>query len=100
MKLLPIATALTLIAAPAFADETPAELFGRAHAAQGQSAAAQAMAVEKLSGNDIEDRILVVAPTQTTRNSAGHLQIAKSLGVSPDAYTNAQLAKLIIAEYD
>ncbi|TDT75149.1 hypothetical protein BDE40_1875 [Litoreibacter halocynthiae] len=99
MKLLTLTTAIALAAAPVFA-ETPAEKFGMIHAGSGASQAAQATAVEKLSGDNVDDRIVIAAPAQTTRNSQGHLQLAKNMGVSPDAYTNAELAKMFIGAYD
>lgn len=100
MKLIALSTVVALSAAPVLADTSPAEKFGMQHAAQSTSPAAQTIAVGKLSGDDIDDRIELVAPAQTSRNSQGHLQLAKSMGVSPDAYTNAQLAKMFIGEYD
>ena len=99
MKLLTLTAALALAAAPVLA-ETPAEQFGMARVGNGVSQAAQATAVEKLSGDSVDNRIVIAAPAQTTRNSQGHLQLAKNMGVSPDAYTNSQLAKMFIGEYD
>ncbi len=99
MKLLTFTAALALAAAPAFA-ETPAEKFGMIHVGQNASQAAQTIAVDKLSGDTVDNRIAISAPAQTTRNSQGHLQLAKNMGVSPDAYTNAELTKMYIGEYD
>lgn len=99
MKLLTLTTAIALAAAPVLA-ETPAERFGMIHAGNGASQAAQATAVEKLSGDSVDNRITIAAPAQTSRNSQGHLQLAKNMGVSPGTYTNAELAKMFIGEYD
>ncbi|RLJ60516.1 hypothetical protein BCF46_0717 [Litoreibacter meonggei] len=99
MKLITLTAALALAAAPVLA-ETPAEKFGAQRAGQNASEAAQTIAVKKLSGDDIDNQIVIAAPAQTTRNSQGHLQLAKNMGVSPDAYTNAELAKMFIGAYD
>ncbi len=99
MKLLTFATAIALVAAPALA-ETPAELYGAEHAGNGGSAFALETAVKKLSGDDLDDKTTLRAPAQTSRNSQGHLQLAKNMGVSPDTYTSAQLAKMFIGRYD
>lgn len=99
MKLIALTTALAIAAAPAFA-ETPAEKFGLQHVGHNATAAALSTAVNKLSGDDLETKIVIPASVQTTRNSQGHLQLAKNMGVSPGAYTNAQLAKMYIGEYD
>ena len=99
MKLITLTAALALAAAPVFAG-SPAEEFGMIHAGNSGSQAAQTTAVEKLSGDSVSDRIVIATPVQTTRNSQGHLQLAKNMGVAPDAYTNAELAKMFIGEYD
>lgn len=99
MKLMTLTAAIALAAAPVLA-ETPAEKFGMQHAGQNASQAAQTIATKKLSGDDIDDRIVISQPAQTTRNSQGHLQLAKNMGVSPDAYSNAELAKMFIGAYD
>lgn len=99
MKLITLTAALALVAAPVLA-ETPAEKFGAQHVGHSASQAAQTIAVKKLSGDDVDNRIVIAQPAQTTRNSQGHLQLAENMGVSPDDYTNAELAKMFIGAYD
>jgi len=99
MKLIALSTALIIASAPAFA-ESASETFGMKNVGQNTSAAAMDTAVSKLSGDDIENKIVISAPAQTSRNSQGHLQLAKNMGVSPDAVSNAALAKMFIGAYD
>ncbi|EPX80841.1 hypothetical protein [Litoreibacter arenae] len=99
MKLLTLTTALALAAAPVLAG-SPAEEFGLIHAGNGASAAAQATAIEKLSGDDTDSRIVVIENAQVSRNSQGHQQLARDLGVSADAYSTAELAHMFIKAHD
>lgn len=100
MKLLTIITATALAATPVLA-ETPAEKFGQSHTSGTASHAAYAAAVVALSGDNVDDQIPAETNASVTRStSAGHLQLAKNMGVSPNEFTTAELAKMFIGAYD
>lgn len=95
------AAAFALIAAPALADTSPAERFGALNGNIESSPAAYDMAVEKLSGDDLKDKILRVTNDVPTRNvTLRNQQIAADLGVDAADYTTAELAKMYIGKYD
>lgn len=95
------ATALALIAGPALADETPAELFGATHADASASPAARDMAINKLSGDDLDEKIVPVQSETVTRGvSIGTQQLLTNLGVEAGQYSRAELAKMFIGRYD
>ncbi len=104
MKRILIPAFALLTAAPAFAD---AEAFGERMLAQNGSnatAATMAMAVEKLSGDTVDERIPLGANEIVTRNSApmtaGHLQLARAMGLNPNDYTSAELGSMYIDKYN
>ncbi|SFR56812.1 hypothetical protein [Litoreibacter janthinus] len=99
MKLIAFTTALALAAAPVLAG-SPAEEFDMKNAGSNASAAAYETAVLKLSGDDIDNRIVVIDAPQVSRNSQGHIQLARDLGVSPDTYSTAELARMFIGAHD
>lgn len=95
------AAVAALLAAPAFADISPAEQFGAQKAEPTASPAAYAMALDKLSGDDLDDRITPVAADLATRNiTIGDRQLAAAMGVNVNDYTTAELAAMFIGKYD
>ncbi|MEL7213939.1 MAG: hypothetical protein AAGK92_14840 [Pseudomonadota bacterium] len=82
----------------------PADDFGKAIAAQTPSAPhTMQMAAEKLSGDGVDEQINFtsdVISTQSVGIGQGHARLAAEMGVDPADYTNAELAKMYIGEYD
>lgn len=102
-KLILPAVVVTALAAPAIADDSPAELFGQAIADDSSSSASLNMAAEKLQGDSVDERLLVGANeiiTRSTGVNAGTQQLATNMGVSANDYTRAELAKMFIGRYD
>ncbi|WP_224825372.1 hypothetical protein [Cognatishimia sp. MH4019] len=82
----------------------PADDFGKAIAASTPSAPQTLqIAAEKLSGDGVDEQITIsrdVISTQNVGISQGHARLAAEMGVDPADYTNAELAKMFIGEYD
>lgn len=104
MKLVLIPTFVALMAAPAFAD---AEDFGEMmleRNGSNASAATLAMAADKLSGDDLDEKLPFGNNEIITRDqsaiSIGHQRLATEMGVSAADFTVAELAKMYIGEYD
>ncbi|GFE63443.1 hypothetical protein [Litoreibacter roseus] len=103
MKQLLISAALVALAAPAFAQDSPAENYGTQLLPPGGSVGDVGQAADILSSEGTEERIIVPSdPEMTTlgSDSIGHRQLAEELGVSPDDYTPEELGKMYIDRYD
>lgn len=105
MKLHMTATAFTacLLAGTAVS-ASPAEDFGKAMLLDSTvSAQTQQMAAQKLSGDDIDEQIVMsddLISTQSVGIGEGHAQLAAAMGVDPADYTNAELVKMYVGEYN
>ena len=57
-----------------------------------------------LEGDNVEEQLPYNDPQVVTRDSnvlsQGHLALARAMGVSPDAFTTAELSKMFIEKYD
>ena len=89
---------------PTAAFASAAEDFGEILAV-GQTVSGETaqLAAQKLSGDDLDDRIVMsddIISTQSVGITAGHARLAAEMGVDPNDYTNAELAKMYIGEYD
>lgn len=98
------ATLIAFLAASTAVTAGPADDFGAASAAGATVSAEVAQrAAQKLSGDDLEDRIMLSDDLISTQNvgiTAGHARLAAEMGVDPADYTSAELAKMFIGEYD
>ena len=103
MKFFLIPAFVTIMAVPAFAD---AESFGEQMLAQnGSNATAQTLdvAIQALQGDSVDERVPSREVTATrARNafSAGHIQLARNMGVNPADYTLAELTAMNIGAYN
>lgn len=92
------------MAAPAFAD---AEAFGEKMLAQnGSNASAQTMqvAVDVLSGDSVDEKIMLGSNEIVTQNAGAmtvaRVDLAQEMGVDANDYTFAELAKMYIELYN
>ncbi|WP_146174178.1 hypothetical protein [Litoreibacter ponti] len=94
------AAGLALLAAPALADESPAEIFG----AQGAGAIASPAAMDKAMANfeneSPAERTMRPEEFPTRGISIGDRQLAAALGVDAQDFTSAELSKMYIGKYD
>lgn len=104
MKTLLIPAFVGLMAAPAFAD---AEDFGeKMLELNGDNTTEQTriIAVNALSGDDLNDRLVMPEPEIASRASdsisAGHLALANAMGVNAADFTIGELSAMFIGKYD
>ncbi len=104
MKQFLIPVFVLAMVAPVFAD---AEDFGEKmleRNGSNASAATLAMAADKLSGDTLDEKLMVGDNAVVTRNSGaisiGHQRLATEMGVNASDYSVAELAKMYIGEYD
>lgn len=100
-RILIVSSCALCLAAPAFAD---AEAFGASKGPFTSTAAATDMAVEKLSGSDLDERISLgsneIATSGSQGITQGHLRLAAEMGVDARDFTIAELTKMYIGEYN
>ena len=98
------ATAIVFLATAGIVSASAAEDRGKALAANSSPAPAAAeIARQALSGDKVDERLVPSADLISTQNvgiSPGHAQLAAGMRVDPAAYTNAELAKMFIGEYN
>ena len=99
----PVALTAFLVTATALS-ASPAEDFGEVLAAATPSAPQTLqIAAQKLSGDAVDEQITLsrdVISTQSVGIGQGRARLAAEMGVDPADYTNAELAKMFISEYN
>lgn len=94
------AAALALMAAPALADDSPAEIFGAQNATDSSSPATLNMAMEKFESESPAERLMRPDEIVTRGVTIGDRQLAASLGVNVENYSSAELSAMYIGLYD
>ena len=104
MKCIVTSVCAVMLAVPAFAD---AEDYGEARLAlHGSNAtvATLSLAVDKLSGDRVDNQITQGANEIVSRDdgsiSAGHLRMASEMGIDASEFSMSEIAAMYFAEYD